>query len=568
MLACPLVNEKFSCSVIDGNIFAKFASFQLNIFSMKRIIILLIIACTLQLSAQNSEKRISSKINDVTVYLQGARVSRTATASIPKGISVITFEGLSSDIDPNSVQVGGSGDYVILDITYQINYLRNQPKSREIQQLEDSLRLLANSILQKSEMVKVYREEESMILANKVIGGQQNGLSIAQLREAADFYRTRLADIKTRILGINEETRILGESQSRIQTQLNQYHADRNKPQGEVKITISAPEMAQSKLDLSYNIRNASWMPLYDIRVKDVNNPVNLTMKAQVQQNSNEDWNNVKLSLSTGNLRQSGVIPTLMPWYLSFSPPPTQRPIGYMNQMESKAVRAEAAAPMASDDYGQAKSSYEYTTVSESQTTFEYAISIPYTIPSTGEQRIVEVRNFELPSTYEYYCVPKLDKDAFLKARVTGWGEYNLMAGEINLFFENVYVGKSYLNPRSTQDTLDISLGKDKSIIVTRIMLKEFTQRSVIGLNKKETYAWEISVRNNKRAPITIQIDDQFPVSRVKEIEVDGEEKSGAEFNPETGKLSWRMKLTSGQTEKKRLVFTVKYPKNQTLHIQ
>lgn len=532
---------------------------------MKRIIILLIVVCTFQLSAQNSEKRLPSKINDVTVYLLGARVNRTATASVPKGISTIIFEGLSSDIDPNSVQVGGSGNYVILDITYQINYLRDQPKSKEIQQLEDSLRLLSNSILQKSEMTKVYREEESMILANKVIGGQQSGLSIAQLREAADFYRTRLADIKMKVLGINEETRILSESKTRIQSQLNQYNADLNKPQGEVKITISSPEVIQSKLELSYNIRNASWTPLYDIRVKDVNNPVNLTMKAQVQQNSNEDWNNIKLSLSTGNLRQSGVIPTLTPWYLSFAPPPSQRSMGYLNQM----VVSEASAKMASDsDYGVARSSYEYTTVSESQTTFEYAISIPYTIPSTGEQRIVEVRNFELPSTYEYYCVPKLDRDAFLKARVTGWGEYNLMAGEINLFFENVYVGKSQLNPRSTQDTLDISLGKDKSIIVTRIMLKEFTQRSVLGVNKKETYAWEISIRNNKRAPITIQIDDQFPVSRVKEIEVEGEEKSGAEFNPETGKLSWRMNLNSGQTEKKRLVFTVKYPKNQTLYIQ
>jgi uncharacterized protein (TIGR02231 family) len=206
--------------------------------------------------------------------------------------------------------------------------------------------------------------------------------------------------------------------------------------------------------------------------------------------------------------------------------------------------------------------------VSESQTTIEYNISIPYTIPSTGEQRVVEVHNFELPAVYEYYCVPKLDKDAFLKARVTGWGTYNLMAGEINLFFEGNYVGKSYLNPRATTDTLDISLGKDKSIIVTRIMLKEFSSKSIIGVNKKETYTWEVTVRNNKRLPITIQIDDQFPVSRVKEIEVINEETSGAEFNSDTGKLSWRMTLTAGQIEKKKMSFTVKYPKNQNIYIQ
>ena len=545
------------------------AFFKSNQKFMKRFLLLPLLVLSIQLSAQTGEKKISSKITDVSIYLQGARVTRTATANIPKGVSNLTFEGLSSDIDANSIQLGGIGNYIILDISYQINYLKNQPKSKEITNLEDSLRRISSSITQKSEMIKVHKEEESMILANKAIGGQQTGVSIAQLREAADFFRTRLADIKNRVIGLNEEIRVLNESQTRIQNQLNQYHADLNKPQGEVSFTVSSPEAVQSKMELSYNVRNAGWVPMYDIRVKDVNNPVNLTMKARVYQNSNEDWNNVKLQLSTGNLRQSGVIPVLMPWYLSFNTPQVVRGIGYVNQMESQKL-AKSEAPMAASDdsYAGAKPAYQFTTVTVSQTTIEYTIALPYSIPSGGEQKVVEVRNFELPAVYEYYCVPKLDKDAFLKARVTGWGDYNLMAGEINLFFEGIYVGKSQLNPRATEDTLDISLGRDKSIIVTRIMMKEFTSRNIIGTNKKETYAWEISVRNNKKIPITIQIDDQFPISKVKEIEVNNDETSGADFNTETGKLTWRMKINSGSTEKRRLMFTVKYPKNQNVYIQ
>ena len=117
-----------------------------------------------------------------------------------------------------------------------------------------------------------------------------------------------------------------------------------------------------------------------------------------------------------------------------------------------------------------------YTEVNENQTNLEFNITIPYDIPSDSKQYTINIQDFSLPATYEYYCAPKLDREAFLLARITGWENYNLLSGEINLFFEGTYVGKSHLNVRNTNDTLDLSLGRDKGIVVTRVKMKDFTE--------------------------------------------------------------------------------------------
>jgi uncharacterized protein (TIGR02231 family) len=172
-----------------------------------------------------------------------------------------------------------------------------------------------------------------------------------------------------------------------------------------------------------------------------------------------------------------------------------------------------------------------------------------------------------LPATYQYYCAPKLDRDAFLIARIVGWENYNLLSGEINLFFEDTYVGKSFLNVHNTSDTLDLSLGKDKSIIVTRIRLTEFTADKMLGNSRQETRGWEITARNNKKLAVKILIEDQFPVSMNKEIQVEPVEYSHGSYNNETGRIQWLITLDPSQEKKLKAVFLVKYPKDKNVFI-
>jgi uncharacterized protein (TIGR02231 family) len=208
-----------------------------------------------------------------------------------------------------------------------------------------------------------------------------------------------------------------------------------------------------------------------------------------------------------------------------------------------------------------------YTEVNEGQTNLEFNIKIPYDIPSDNKQYAINIQDFTLPATYEYYCAPKIDREAFLLARITGWENYNLLAGEINLFFEGTYVGKSHLNVRNTNDTLDLSLGRDKGIIVTRVKLKDFTEEKTIGSNKRETRAWEITIRNNKRQSLNLRLEDQLPVSMNKDIEVEPIDFSGGNYNKETGRIIWRLNMQPSMEKKLRVSFAIKYPKDKRVYV-
>ncbi|HCM77383.1 MAG TPA: mucoidy inhibitor-like protein, partial [Cytophagales bacterium] len=171
----------------------------------------------------------------------------------------------------------------------------------------------------------------------------------------------------------------------------------------------------------------------------------------------------------------------------------------------------------------------------------------------------------EIKAMYAYSVVPKLEGDAFLIAKATGWEGLSLLPGEANLFFEGTFVGKTFIDPNSIKDTLAISLGRDKRIVVKREELKDLTSKKLIGTNQKEERSWEISVRNSKTEAITISVEDQLPVSKNKDIEVTALNTGGAKFDPVSGKLTWQLVIQPNETKKVTYRYEVKYPKDKQI---
>lgn len=205
-------------------------------------------------------------------------------------------------------------------------------------------------------------------------------------------------------------------------------------------------------------------------------------------------------------------------------------------------------------------------TEEEAPVSQQFELIQPYTILSDGKEYNADLKELEMPALYEYYCVPKIDPDVFLTAKVLDWDKYNLLPGDVNLFFEGTYLGKSTLD-LSNQDTLAISLGRDKSVLVKRTKLKEFQKKQFVGSNKIDTYSYEISVRNTRKQTISMVIDDQFPISKFKQVEVYDQDAPDAEFNKETGKLTWQFKLEPNKEKKLNFKYTVKYPKSGTVEL-
>ena len=207
----------------------------------------------------------------------------------------------------------------------------------------------------------------------------------------------------------------------------------------------------------------------------------------------------------------------------------------------------------------------EFVTVQDGGTATDFEISQPYTVRGDGKAVSVEIRNYELPASFTYYAVPKIDKDAFLLARISGWDQLNLLPGPAKIYFEGNYVGASDLDPRSTIDTLDLSLGRDKRIVISRQPISEFTKVKTVGSNTTKECRYEINVRNTKKDAIDLIIEDQLPVSQNSEIKVSDEEYPGGSLDEQTGKVTWRMNLPAGSAEKRTIGYSVKYPKNKQL---
>jgi len=540
---------------------------------MKNILLtlMLLVSTSLIVKADDTATPVKSEITKVTVFLNGAQVTRTATATIPVGQSYFVFEGLSQYVNASSIQVKGTGDFVILSVSHELNYMNSQAKTKEQETLEDSLNSYNAQLLIQQSMLDVYTAEKTMIISNQSIGGTTTGVKVEDVKTMAEYFRTRLADISAKYLATNAKIKLLTASISKVTSQLSTLNAKQNIPTSEVTVAVSSKAKVAATFELAYTVSGAYWYASYDLRATNVDSPIKLDYKANVYQTTGEDWKNVDLTLSTGNPTQSGTKPTVMPWYLYI----------YNNTYNYRSVKPEAQAYEKSkaDDYNttttnqpamvvNAESSANYTTVDVNTTTFEFDISIPYTINSGGKNTVVDIQSYTMPATYEYYCAPKLDPTAFLLAKVTGWEDYNLLSGYINLFFEGTYIGKSYLDTKDTKDTIDFSLGRDENIVVTRVKQKDYSSSKLVGANRKVALAWEISVRNKKKTAISIVVEDQIPLTTDKQIEIEKDETSDASFDETTGSLKWTLKLASAETKKVKFSYTVKYPKDKSVYIE
>jgi len=188
-------------------------------------------------------------------------------------------------------------------------------------------------------------------------------------------------------------------------------------------------------------------------------------------------------------------------------------------------------------------------------------------VATNGKEQTATLKEYATPALYKYYDVPKLDKDVYLLAELPEWEKLNLLPGDANIIFEGTYVGKSFIDPNSTSDTLNLTLGRDKRVVVKREKLADYSSVKFLGTNKFQKITYELTVKNNKKDSVRILLKDQFPLSTNKEIEVELMEAGGAEVNNDFGILNWKLQLAPGESKKIRFAYSVKYPKDKLLNL-
>jgi uncharacterized protein (TIGR02231 family) len=529
---------------------------------MKKILIVLILSYALQINAQ-SVKEIRADINHVTVFPDRAQLDYEFPVTITQGKTLLKLSGLSPYIDPQSIQVKGFGEFTILSVNHQNNYLENLEDQASSKSIAGQIEALQVKAEDEKAAIRVLKEKESFLLANKTVLIKETTITAEHFKNVMDLYTANIDQVTMATL---KKERLIKEYEKQISLLQQQLArpASQQLPSGEVSVLVTSEKQISGKMTLNYIVSNAGWYPSYDIRVDDIKNPVNIFYKANVYQSSGTVWKDVKLSFSNATPWISGDIPVLYPWFIDYFTPPVAVPYG--------ARRSKAPVMAESMDAPQTQVNKELA-VEEAMpvmvqkqvgtTTITYDVAVPYTIPSDGKMQAVEIQRLKAPSTYKYVTLPKLSRFAYLTANIVGWADLSLQNGEANLYFENSFVSKTSLNADQLTDTFALSLGNDNSILVKREKRTDYTSKKVIGSNKTETFSFQITIRNNKSIPVRITINDQIPVSSNNGITVEPLELSGGKHNEQTGEIRWDLDINQQETKQLVLTYTVKYPKDK-----
>lgn len=684
----------------------------------------------------NSEKPTTSKIEKVTVYLEGASIERTASVNLLPGENTFVFNNLSPDIDENSIHVSGLGDASILSIVFNIDFLEKKETSQEYQSVENLLKTFQQQKNQIENEIAGYNEELQLLQKNQRINSDATNLSVEMIKEMSVYYRNRVTEIKNEIFKQQLLLSELSKSISDYQSELLKLDDSKKEQRGEITLKLNNQKPANLVLKLKYNIKNAGWFPLYDIRATNTSSPIEFSYKANVYQQSGTDWDNVNLVLSTGDPNTNNIKPTLFPKYLNFnnrsyaSKTPVRNtarkynptihkvsgtvyddtglPLPGVNVIiagTSKGTQTDFDGNYALDVQGYRELTYSYVgfeteklpiyastmnvsmiagsaleevvvtaygiknnsidkalagkaagvqitsangkagqgsfvrirgtgslaggssplfildgqPVSESDlqyideesiaditvlkdtaetarygsrgsngvvvittknldkisvstkevgiTTTRFEIREKYTIKSNAEITVIAVDEFELPALFQHYAAPELNENVFLTATLKNWEKFDFLAGEANIYFEGNYAGKSFIDPQATADSLNLSLGMDPNIIVKREKLENFKSKSFLGGTRIVDKGYTIEVKNNKKTPINLILEDRIPISENKEIKVEDITTGTAEYNDKTGILRWKLQLPPNATDKKEFTYTVKYPKYKKVYL-
>lgn len=574
----------------------------------------------------------NASLKSVTVYRSGANMEHTAFANLNSGNSELIIEGISSYVDINSIQVNCPSQVTILGIEFSNDYLSPENQSPEILILKDSLDKLVEEISKINIQITTSSDMIEILRVNRDIKGSQTGVSVAELAKLMEYYKTQSLLLQNNILKFRKQKTELEKRQSSISNQIVEEQKKNTKSSGRLIIQLSSALAGSYEFKINYISQNAFWTPYYDIRAENIKSPLKFIYKAKISQSTGIDWKKVKLFLSTATPKNYGTAPTLQTWFLGYINPVNylNRSLAKANtipaykeydaetsstKLESVVIRGQGSissnsqplyivngVPMEKSEFdkispnsiksteilkdGAATALYgsrgsagviiitlkdgleDYITVSSSELDITYEISIPYDVPTTGKPQIATLKEAVVPASYKYYAVPKLQSDAFLLAEVTDWQSLNLLPGEANIIFEGTYIGKSFIDPFSLTDTLNLTLGVDKRVVIKKEKLTDFSSVKFLGSNKIQTITYELTVKNNKSEPINIIIKDQYPVSTNKEIDVNLLQGKDGSVNEETGVITWAIQVAPGKSEKRRISYSVKYPKDKIVNIQ
>lgn len=534
-----------------------------------------------------------AKLNEATVYTSGVQLRSSLKYNAVKGLNEIIVEGISPSIDPQTVQVSATGNAIILDSKYSVFYPTKsiQENNAATTQLKRGIKLLNDSIESKgyelrriNESIAVYKEAKSILHNNDMVKskGKVND-SIDLLKEIIEFYAVKMNKMNEKILdlskhknssqkGLNQMKQRLGILNEKLR-KLGQSGIKQD-PVPRITISLIAEVNTSGEISLSYLSKNAGWTPLYDIRSKSSEGKIFMNYKAQVHQSTGLDWKNIKLNISTNNPYANKTKPELNPWYISYKNYRKElnvRTDNYqlykMTTAPSRAITNMGYSYKSENIEDEAINANEFTTLTQQLTAAEFKIDLPYNIISNGEKHMVLVQKSELETNFKYYAVPKLDASVYLVAEMLKIDELQLIPSKANIFFDGTYVGETFIDPTTMNDTLYLSLGKDPNIAISRKLISSKCKEKIIVDKIEKHLAYSIEIKNMKSSQVEVVIQDQIPITTNSDIIIDKINAGKGKLKVRTGLLEWKTIIKSKEQKTYDFDYRIKFDKDKQINI-
>ncbi len=498
-------------------------------------------------------------LQDVTVFLRGAQLLSTATVDLPAGNTDVVFSNVAGNINEQSLAVEADGGVIVLSSSMRNDFLGDEALSPQAAELKQQLEKLRFDKAHINNQIEVVKAQVAVMIGERP-AAQTSSLSTVEMARMLDLIDKKMAPLLDSRLKAQQQIVRLDEQITKTEKQLAELLQKNLQPGGQITVRFHTEHATSCHVRLSYVVPDAGWVPAYDIGVKKAGAPVSFTYKGTVFQNSGISWNNVRLSLSTGNPAESAQAPELKPAYLHWYRPLPQQEVA----MAQMAQQAPAPLQRGRQAPAQQQALDGYVTTNAEGIDTRFDISLPYSIPSDAKGHVVMIKSTELQGEYRYIATPKLDRDAFLQVRIANWERLNLLPGKSNIFFAGAFVGQGNIDPRMGKDTMNVSLGRDKNIIVTRKTDETNTGKpEFFGGDVRSAYAYSINVRNTRKNAVKLVVFDQIPVSRNSEVKViDQSFDNDATYTADTGGLQWTLDLAPNESRTLRFGYSVKYPKD------
>jgi len=510
--------------------------------------------------SQEIKKEIDVK--QATVFLQGAKVFGSTNVTLQKGRNTVKIINLPNDLDENTYKINLEKNTTLLSITPQSNYLKNDELTDGEKKLDDERKKIQRQVNLLNIQIKNLTGEQNIINDNLKVSTNDKSTPQEQLIKLTEFYRKRMLEIDNQVFLLNEQKTTFDESIAKINKQFAEEQTHKTQNRKELLLEILAENEMNLNLGVSYIVSNAGWIPSYDLRAQSTKKPLEIVYKGKIYQKTGQDWNNVKLFVSTYRPSYNQNRPILSPLYVAEYAAYNNEDakVGYEKKAKAELsnsyqMRAEVAAP----------SQIPVATVSDNQMNILYELNYNQTIVSQEKEQYVILDKKNVEANYKYHTVPKLNNQVFLMAFVKNWQNLNLISGEANIYFEDNYIGKTNITSNYVKDEFPISLGVDERIVVKRIKIEDKTSQKSFNSNKWETESYEISIRNNTKENIELEILDQIPLSENQKIIVKTLNIGDGDFDIKTGSILWNRKINSGVSEKINFSYEVKYPKEMQI---